>query len=145
MSLELFDISITSLRWTCAFVEIAILGIFSSNILIISFFYLFSSLKCFTSSLQFACSIFFIIWVMLKISCIIKFFISIICYVIITLFVLKTCRCSNIFINGRFTRTLPCRFSFMVISCELSIFVIGSSLALSVLSSFISCGYPVNE
>ena len=60
MSLELFDVSVISLRWTYVFVEVAILDIFSNTILIISiFFELFSSLKCFTSSLQVVCSTFF--------------------------------------------------------------------------------------
>ena len=34
MSLELFDIYVISLRWTCVFVEAAILDIFSDNIFI---------------------------------------------------------------------------------------------------------------
>ena len=60
MSLELFDVSVISLRWTYVFVEVAILDIFSNTILIISiFFELFSSLKCFTSSLRVVCSTFF--------------------------------------------------------------------------------------
>ena len=40
-------------------------------------FELFSSLKCFASFLKSVCSIFSIFWLMLKISCIIKFFIVI--------------------------------------------------------------------